>query len=480
MNVGIYPRVSTQEQALNGHSIDEQIERCRKYCDAMRWNVYRIYTDAGFSGASLSRPGLQQLIRDVKDGKLDKVLVYKLDRLSRSQKDTLYLIEDVFLPNKVDFVSMSENFDTSSAFGRAMIGILSVFAQLEREQIKERMQMGKEARAKQGGFSGARFTPTGYDYVDGQLIPNEYEALQVRRVFDRVQALDPLSRIASDMNNAGMRPRTGKWTPQLIRRMVTSRTYVGDITFDGQWFAGRHEPIITREQFDAVQKIMKLRSEQHQDFNRRPANARTYLSGFLVCAQCGAKYMMWTQHQKRKNGSEYFRQCYCCNSRHKRDAERVKDPNCKNKNWLVSDLTDLVFGEIRKLAMDPDYIPSMQSRAEESSSSDNEILKSEIKSLSAQIDRLLDLYALGTVPIASVQQRIADLSDKRSALEEQIAAMENKKDELPTPAEIVETARSFDEVLSRGDFVEIRAVLAELISYIEIDNDNIIIHWKFL
>ena len=150
MNVALLARVSTQEQAINGHSIGEQIERMHKYCDAMGWTVYKEYTDAGYSGANTDRPALQRMIRDIKAGKINKVLVYKLDRLSRSQKDTLYLIEDVFLANNTDFVSMSENFDTSTPFGRAMIGILAVFAQLEREQIKERMQMGKEARAKEG------------------------------------------------------------------------------------------------------------------------------------------------------------------------------------------------------------------------------------------------------------------------------------------------------------------------------------------
>ena len=144
MRVALYPRVSTQEQAKEGYSIGEQIERLTDYCKAMRWEVYKIYTDPGYSGGNTDRPGLQEMIKDVEAGLIDKVVVYKLDRLSRSQLDTLYLIEKVFLANGTDFVSMSENFDTSTPFGRAMIGILAVFAQLEREQIKERMGMGKE------------------------------------------------------------------------------------------------------------------------------------------------------------------------------------------------------------------------------------------------------------------------------------------------------------------------------------------------
>lgn len=155
-NVFIYVRVSTQEQAKDGYSIDEQIERLKEYCKALQWTILKIYTDAGYSGATTDRPALKEMICDIKKGICDLVVVYKLDRLSRSQKDTLSLIEDCFLKNHVDFISMTENFDTSSPFGRAMIGILSVFAQLEREQIKERMGMGKEGRAKDGRWHRGR------------------------------------------------------------------------------------------------------------------------------------------------------------------------------------------------------------------------------------------------------------------------------------------------------------------------------------
>ena len=147
--VAIYVRVSTQEQAVEGYSISEQIDRLTKFSEAHSCKIYKVYTDPGFTGGIFVSVGLQKLFADCTQKRFDTVLVYKLDRLSRSQKDTLYIIEDLFLTNHVDFISMSENFDTSTPFGRAMIGILSVFAQLEREQIKERMAMGREGRAKQ-------------------------------------------------------------------------------------------------------------------------------------------------------------------------------------------------------------------------------------------------------------------------------------------------------------------------------------------
>ena len=108
--VAIYVRVSTTSQVDEGYSIDEQKAKLTSYCDIKDWNIYEIYTDGGFSGSNTERPALEQLIRDAKRRLFDTVLVYKLDRLSRSQKDTLYLIEDVFLENDIEFVSLLENF----------------------------------------------------------------------------------------------------------------------------------------------------------------------------------------------------------------------------------------------------------------------------------------------------------------------------------------------------------------------------------
>ena len=179
----LYCRVSTAEQANEGYSIHEQAERLKSYCSALKINRYKVYSDPAFSGGNMNRPALQEMITDVKAGRINKVIVYKLDRLSRSQLDTLYLIEKVFLANNCDFISISENFDTSSPFGRAMIGILAVFAQLEREQIKERMILGRTARAKEGLFHGGSGGAAGYEYVNGKLIVNEFEAMQIKEAF---------------------------------------------------------------------------------------------------------------------------------------------------------------------------------------------------------------------------------------------------------------------------------------------------------
>ena len=472
MRVALYGRVSTQEQAEHGYSVGEQLERMRDYCNAMEWDIYKEYVDAGFSGANTNRPSLQRMIRDIKAGKIDKVLVYKLDRLSRSQKDTLELIEDVFLANGCDFVSMSENFDTSTPLGRAMIGILAVFAQLEREQIKERMLMGKEARAKEGLFPSGR-SPIGYDYIDGKLVINQFERVQIERIFNEyLQGKSPKA-IAKGLNEAGLTHKYGRWQADTIRYLLKRRTYTGVIKHHETYFEGEHDPIISQDLFDSVQKEIDRRSDEFRKRNRRTGKAQSYLGGFLICGHCGAKYSKYSQYDNK--GKEYAYVYYKCNSRTKRSKHLIHDPNCKNKTWRMDDLDSLVFDEIRKLSMDESYISQLKDEAED----ETPIIQSEIDSLDVQLTRLMDLYAVGQMPLEILQDRIYDLNDRKLRLETELESILSEREQRLTKKETLHLAESFGDVLDNGDMDDIRAVIGGLIDFIEIDGEDITIHWKF-
>ena len=282
--VAIYVRVSTREQAEEGYSIGAQIEKLRKYCEIKGWIVVEEYVDAGFSGGSLKRPAMERLIRDVKKGKFDMVLVYKLDRLSRSQKDTLYLIEEVFKKNAIDFTSMQENFDTSTPLGMAMVGILSVFAQLERSQIAERMQMGKDARAKEGRYLGHERPPIGYDYdpIKGELIPIEYEALQVREIYRMfIEENMPILAIQKVMHEKYTQ-RYGNYTADsTIRSILTNPVYTGRFTYKGEIYESTHEPIIDDETFAKAGELLDLRKKKNDRRKSAPFKPTTLLAGLL-------------------------------------------------------------------------------------------------------------------------------------------------------------------------------------------------------
>lgn len=134
--VAIYSRVSTINQAEEGYSIQGQIEALTKYCEAMEWKIYKNYSDAGFSGGKLERPAITELIEDGKNNKFDTILVYKLDRLSRNVKDTLYLVKDVFTANNIHFVSLKENIDTSSAMGISFSLSCQLLQSLKENRLK--------------------------------------------------------------------------------------------------------------------------------------------------------------------------------------------------------------------------------------------------------------------------------------------------------------------------------------------------------
>lgn len=479
MIVAIYVRVSTMEQATEGYSIGEQTARLEKYCDAMGWKVFKVYTDAGYSGGSVDRPALKQMNKDVKAGKIDKVLVYKLDRLSRSQKDTLHLIEDVFLKNDTDFVSMSENFDTSTSFGRAMIGILAVFAQLEREQIKERMTMGKDARAKLGKFHGSNKTPIGYNYFDGQLVINEYEKLQVQRAFELIQLGISPYQIAIELNGCGYTHKYGEWNDVNVRRILKQKTYCGYILHKGQWYKGTHAAFISEQTYEAVQKILDERKRRHQECNHRSGLATSYLGGLLHCKHCTGKYGKSYRDWKKKDGSITRSSKYTCYSRSKRCKHLIKNPNCKNKIWIMEELDKIIFDEIKKLSFDPQYFDQIK---ESNKENDNSIIiiQKEITKLDNQMSNLMDLYSIGNLPMNVLQDKINDLNEKKSALEDEIERIHEERQKILSKEETMFIVQSFEDTLKHGDLDDIRAVISGLIEKIEVDNNDVTIHWKFL
>ena len=463
MRVGLYPRVSGHEQEDN-YSIPEQIDRMKKYCESRDWMVYKIYTDSGFTGSNMDRPGLQEMIKDVENGKLDMVLVYKLDRLSRSQKDTLFLIEDVFDKNGVGFTSMTENFDTSSPFGKAVLGVLAVFAQLEREKIKERTMMGKDSRAQEGKWHGGRWVPVGYDYTEGLLIPNEYEAMQVKEVADLFLKETPVRTIARMMTDKGYLHKHGEWEAKTIRRVLQNPVNIGMIKNRDKWHKGIHDSILDQKTFDAIQKLMEERRNQYG--TTKPH--KTLLGGILYCKKCGARYA-------RQRFKEYYYSCY---SRSKRMKKMIKDPNCKNAHHRADKLDAAILDEIRKLVVDPDRIAQVrENRPVSDVSGKIKSITSEIAKIDTQISKMMDLYALGTIDLDVISDKVADLNNTKTALSKELNSLNvPDTDNVMTDEQIRNIAALMKDDLPLEDR---RNIVQSLIYYIEIDDENVLIHWKF-
>ena len=427
--------------------------------------VYKIYTDAAYSGSNMERPGLQDMIRDCEAGKLDMVLVYKLDRLSRSQKDTLYLIEDVFEANGVGFASMTENFDTSTPHGKFIIGILSVFAQLEREKIRERTMIGKDSRAKEGKWHGSKWVPIGYEYIDGKLVPNEYDAMQVNEIADLFLNGTPLRTIATIMTEKGYRHKYGEWDAKTIRRVLSNPTNIGMIKNRDKYYEGVHEPIIDRKTFEEIEKLMGERREQ---FGTTKPH-QSLLGGILFCKNCGGRYA-----RQNMNGLFY----YTCYSRSKKMKKMIKDPTCKNKNYRMEVLEASILDEIRALATDPDRIAQVrENRPVNDSTEKIKAITSEIAKIDTQISKMMDLYALGTIDLDVISDRVTKLNATKTNLKKELDGMQvvDNKDIMPDD-QIRSVAALMSDDLPLEDR---RDIVQTLIRFIEIDEENVLIHWRF-
>ena len=263
----IYTRKSTEynlELAFN--SLDAQREACEAYIKSQAHEGWRLipgrYDDGAFSGASLDRPALQQLLADVRVCKIDIVLVYKVDRLTRSLADFAKLIE-LFDTHGVSFVSVTQSFNTSSSMGRLTLNVLLSFAQFERELIGERVR-DKIAASKRKGIWVGGPVPLGYAAVDKKIVVVAAEAEAVRTIFERYLALGSIRALAADLDRRGIRskPRRlstgrsiggGSFGVGALAYLLKNRFYVGEVVYRREVNRGDHAPILGRDLFEAVQ-----------------------------------------------------------------------------------------------------------------------------------------------------------------------------------------------------------------------------------
>ena len=448
----LYCRVSTDAQYEEGYSIDAQTELLEAYCKSRQITNYKPYVDGGFSGSNLNRPRIQKLIEEAETGVIERVVVYKLDRLSRSQKDTLYLIEDVFIPNGVDFVSINESFDTATPFGRAMIGILSVFAQLERDNIRMRTRMGMLKRVEDGYWMGGGVVPFGYDYdkSKGILVPNE-DAKMVKEMYALYLKGYSCERIAHMFDLK---------YDKLVNQILTRKSNTGIIQYKGKEYQGRHEPIIDLETYEETMREMKRRAE------KKECTKTQYLfTGMLQCGKCGAKmrYQKWGKNGRTK---------IVCYSQQASKKYLVKDPNCDNKrNWSENVdnaiLADF-FSHIKMRGKVDTYV--------DESSSTIELLTQKRNSISTKIKNLYVLFADN--PDDTLRTLIAE---KKKELEETdlMIAQEREK------ANVTESAHSmlaeFEDLEGNWEYLSIqdkRNILQKCIEKVLIFDNRIVVHYK--
>ena len=359
LRCAIYTRKSTEEGLdMDYNTLDAQREAGEKYVEAMRGEGWRVipdlYDDGGFSGGNMERPALKRLIEDIKAGRVDIVVVYKVDRLSRSLMDFAKLVE-ILDAHGVSFVSVTQHFNTKDSMGRLTLNILLSFAQFEREVTGERIR-DKFASSKMKGMWMGGPPPLGYDVVDRKLVTNPKEAKLVNHIFDRFAALGSLSLLTKELNEAGYRTkhyisRTGnpvggmRFTEAPLRTFLKNRLLLGEIHHKGKYYPGLHQPIITQAQFDAAQAIFaeSSRGKRKRTFQ---AKSQSLLMGVLVCGRCGGA-MSPTRTDKGNKSYRY----YAANSYRRQSCEF-----CPAHRIPAGEIEDVVIGQIHSILVKPQII----------------------------------------------------------------------------------------------------------------------------
>jgi len=259
--VAIYTRVSTEDQAREGFSLDAQLEKLRSYCKARDWIIAGEYIDDGYSGRDVKRPAYQKMMDEI--DKWDALLVMKMDRIHRNSKNFMLMMENLNEKGK-EFVSMTESLDTSTAMGRFVMDIIQRIAQLESEQIGERVYDGMRQKAKEGkGVLGSP-APYGYEYKDGMLVEKEGELDVVRKIYELYLSGKTLAEIVKWLKREGIETKKGKrWDKKTVSRILSNPVYCGLIEWDSIIAPGGHKKVVSREEFNEVQEI-KYKRARHK------------------------------------------------------------------------------------------------------------------------------------------------------------------------------------------------------------------------
>jgi len=258
VRVAIYTRVSTEDQAKEGFSLDAQRERLEAFCKARDWEIAAKYVDDGHSGRDVRRPAYQRMMAERETW--DTILVIKMDRIHRNSRHFMEMMESLSAWDK-DFVSATESLDTTTAMGRFVMDIIQRIAQLESEQIGERVYMGMSQKAKVGPGVLGFPAPLGYDLNEGHLQMNKMEAPVVREIFAMSLAGKTMQEIAQVLNARHVPTKTGRaWAPIKVYRILHNPLYAGYLQWDGVLRKAEHDAIVPIATFNEVQETLRSRA----------------------------------------------------------------------------------------------------------------------------------------------------------------------------------------------------------------------------
>jgi site-specific DNA recombinase len=482
----LYIRVSTMNQ-VDRDSLSTQESRLKAYCEANGFRVYKVYKDAGASGKDIKRTGLESLMDDAKRGKFNVVLVTALDRITRSLRDLIKLV-DFFDETNIRFVSITQNIDSSTSFGRFMRDLLGLIARLEREVVAERVAGDMHHRALLGKWNGG-IVPYGYttyqritdELTDSgtaeedarktageiapepkKLYPDQKEADVVRRIFNTFIETRSIRKTTHTLNSLGIKTRRRKaWASSTIHRILSNPTYTGKIWYgkrktdvetgklrpveQNEWkvVGGHHEPIVDEALFKKAQDVLK-------SIFQKPTRAyHTYLlSGLLRCGKCGGVMHGYT-FAKKSSGKEYrYYKCHNYGS---------KGPSiCSGMTVQTEKLDNFVIQTLANLSKDKPFLQdkekmlsALREEVEPLAKRQNlEALRKTEKELENRIETLVEKLEAGLIDDIDFRKRYEKL---KSQLSENRLAQESTAEQEDLQQVAYEAlSASFEEIASFG------------------------------
>jgi len=464
-SIALYCRVSTDEQAREGMSLDEQQDRLKSYCKAMGWNETPIiFIEDGYSAKNLDRPHLTRLLNQVRKGEISKVLVTKLDRMSRRLRHLLEMI-DLFEDHKVSFISISESFDTNTPSGRLTLQVLGAVAEFERERIRERVFENMLHGANHGKWLTQ--SPYGYNLINKELVINEDEAAVVRRAYELYlnQGMGFYA-IAKTLNEEGIPSKQGKeWSIRSVKLLLTNPVYKGTLVWnridrskkkrakkeEDDWVVVEHAhpQIIDRSMWEAVQKNL-----EKKPVHPRSQTSPHLLGGILKCGRCGSGMSIsWSGSPSNR------KRLYRCSANKNKGT-------CTSKSYRANDVEAWFKQGLLQIStsINQDYVYHVTKQMQED---EKHKQTQKVHSAKNRYKRKVDAYAAGLI-------ELEDLQEEKQRMEKTIQEAENQESSSSSvdPMELEEILhqkiRSVVDAIDILPVVEAKALIKTLVEKVVI------------
>jgi site-specific DNA recombinase len=487
LRCAIYTRKSTDEgldQEFN--SLDAQRESAEAFVQSQRGEGWEIlpdrYDDGGFSGGNMERPALRRLLADIDEGRVDAVVVYKVDRLSRSLLDFARIM-DRFNEREIAFVSVTQQFNTATSMGRLVLHILLSFAQFEREMIAERTRDKMSAARRKGKWVGG--VPfLGYDVAPkgGRLLVNDAEAAMVREIYEFYLREESVLATVRALNERGWRTKSwttrkgrerqgGAFTKSNLRGMLSNASYVGKVNYHGETFEGEHDAIVDEETWTQVQRLLRKNARTRSGTTRNKHGA--LLKGLLRCAPCDAAMV----HSYTTKGSRRYRYYVCSR------AQKEGWTRCPTRGIPAGEIERYMVEQIRRIGADPALVRATLEGARADLEESRRVSEAERGVLQQEQRRLTARMRKSSGDPTGAADRMAPLQDRLAEIERALIALHEREtrsgaltiDEEDLAAALVHFDPVWDELFPR----EQARVLRLLVQRVDYDGGGGTIRFTF-